>query len=105
MTDEEKRLRFHAKLTELLPNWNLYYQPPESTKLLYPCVIYELSRFHQIRADNNRYRSIPCWSATLIIKKPQDAPITHLVDGFQMCSFDRSFASDNLNHYAFTIYY
>ncbi len=105
MTDEEQRIRFHSKLAEILPGWHLYYQPPENVKLIYPCVIYERSRFHQIRADNKRYRSIPCWSTTLIIKSPQNAPITQLIDGFQMCSFDRSFTSDNLNHYAYTIYY
>lgn len=105
LVDEEQRLRFRDELASLLENGKCYYQPPESVKMEYPCFVYERARFHQLRADNKRYRSIPCWSVTLIVKSPQDAFITKVLDRFQMASFDRSFTTDNLNHYAFTIYY
>ena len=42
---------------------------------------------------------------TIIDKNPNSELIDLVRNNFSYCSFDRSFRSDNLNHFTFTIYY
>lgn len=83
---------------------NVYFQPPETKKISYPCIIYELSTISSIPADDTKYRNLKRYSVTLIDKNPESIYVDGILS-LQYCSFDRSFVSDNLNHFVFTIYY
>lgn len=82
----------------------VYYQPPESIKLVYPCIIYKLSKDWVIRASDRRYAGMRRYQVTVIDKEP-DSTIPAEVEKIPYCSFDRFFTSDNLNHFVYTIYH
>ena len=44
------RLNLHNSLIEALGTKSVYFQPPESVKLVYPCIIYEESKGRAIPA-------------------------------------------------------
>lgn len=81
-----------------------YYQPPESTKLKYPCIIYERVGYSSRRADDLDYLTHKRYTVTLIYKDP-DSELPDKVEAFPMCFHDRHFTRDNLHHDIFTIYW
>lgn len=100
----EPRLSLQSKLETALGSRNVYFQPPESIKLKYPCIIYKLTRDLVNYASDERYKDKNCYSI-LIIDKDPDSIIPDRIKKFRYCSFDRSYTSDNLNHFSYTLYY
>lgn len=98
------RLDLQTQLEEILGSRNVYYQPPESIKLSYPCIIYGLDRIDTRDANNRKYKIDKSYQLTLIDEDP-DSDLVEPILELPMCRFDRSFSSDGLNHYTFTIYY
>lgn len=88
----------------VLNTQNVYYQPPESKKLNYPCVIYQFSRYEQKRADDISYFNHKCYLATYIDKDPCSTVPDEILN-LPMCRFDRFYVSDGLNHWVFVIYF
>lgn len=101
--DQNRRIMLHKKLEEVLGSKNVYFQPPASIRLSYPCIVYNLSTANDVHANNHIYRRLYRFTMTYITKDPDD-PKRDKLDDLQYCSFDRSFASDNLNHFVYTIY-
>jgi hypothetical protein len=99
-----KRLELHEILKDLIDPYEVYYQPPSSFNLTYPCIIYELEKIKTDYADSIMYKNKKRYSVTVIDKNP-DSEIPNKVLELAYCSFDRSFKSDNLNHFVFTLYY
>lgn len=91
-------------LEEILGSRNVYYQPPESIKLNYPAIIYSRERIDNIFADDKVWKQDCSYQITVIDKDP-DSEIVNKVSQIPMCSHDRHFTSDNLNHDVFTLYY
>ena len=101
----DRRLKLHEELCTLLGSRNVYFQPPESVKMRYPAIRYSLSRNQSFKADNKQYVNVKGYEVILIDDDP-DSALPDIIQGhFMMCSFDRAYKADNLNHYAFTIYY
>lgn len=99
-----RRLELHQILVDLLGSRFVYFQPPESIKMQYPCIVYGRSREDTIYASNKKYRTKKRYTVTVIDKDP-DSIIPDNVSGLPLCSFDRHFKSDNLNHDVYTLYY
>lgn len=80
---------------------HLYFQPPESVKLEYPCILYRLRTMTNDYADNAPYRTVIGYDVTYITRSPVSEVPAELVKlpGF---GFDRYYVSDNLHHYAYT---
>ena len=89
---------------ELLGNRNVYFQPPESVKLDYPCIIYERSGIRNNSANNKLYLKHKSYTVTFISEDP-DSEIPDKLLELPYCGFDRHFTSDNLNHDVFTLYF
>ena len=83
-----------------LPEDHVYFQPPDETKLKYPCIIYRLSDIDQIYADNDNYRNNHCYELTIISKNP-DSKYVDTFARHKKCRFLRSFSEDTLNHWVF----
>ena len=83
---------------------NVYFQPPESINLSYPCMVYKRSFIKTRFADNVPYSLRNEYTITVIDKDP-DTTIPDMLALQPLCSFDRHYTADNLNHYVFTIYY
>ena len=99
------RLELHHQLTDLLGNPNVYFQPPASIKLEYPCVIYSIGSGDAKRANNCLYNYTHRYEIMFIFKRPTLSIIEEVLNKFQMSRFDRSYVTDNLNHYVFNIYF
>lgn len=99
------RLELHEELCELLRSRNVYFQPPESVKMSYDAIRYELSGKDLDRANNRIYRKINEYSGVVITRDPDTTIPDAILEHFEMCSFGRPYIADNLNHYPFTLYY
>ena len=86
------------------PKRKIYFQPPESTKITYPCLIYEFGGLSTKHADDLPYFRAPYWEMTYITRDPDDEMIMKLSE-LPQCAMGRSFVADNLYHYPYTIYY
>lgn len=97
------RVELQEALEDFLGSRNVYYQPPESIKLKYPCIIYEKSRIQQVYADNISYLKHKEYSLTLIYREADSTLSDDLLDSFELISFDRHYKADNMYHDVFTI--
>ena len=98
------RVELQEKLEELIGTRNVYFQPPESVKLKYPCIIYRLSYMGRRMANNDMYTSTKRYEVTLIDKDP-DSEIKEELIKLDYCSFNRYYTADNLNHWVFELYF
>lgn len=99
------RIELQKDLEDLLGTRNVYFQPPASVKLNYPCIIYELSNEFVAHADDKRYARKKMYDVTIIDKNPDTKIPDEMADRFEYCSLNRFFTSDNLNHYVYQLYY
>lgn len=95
----------HKELCELLGNKNVYYQPPESIKLMYPCIIYSKASPSVKRANDRIYNDTNRYNIIHIDANPDSDTPDKILHHFQMCSFDRAYVSNNLNHNTLSLYY
>ena len=100
----KNRLELQTLLEGLLGSRNVYFQPPPNVKLQYPCIIYDFDKFHTTKADNDDYLRGKKYELTLIHRNP-DNDIYEKIQNLQYCNLDRTYKSDNLYHYAFTIFF
>lgn len=98
------RLELHEVLCELLGSRNVYYQPPASVKMQYPAIVYSRSDIDNEFANNRVYMQSLRYEVIVIDKNP-DSEHVMAVSRLPMCSFDRHYESDNLNHDVFTLYF
>lgn len=99
------RIELHNELTAILGTENVYFQPPESLKLKYPCIIYAKDGTNGNFADDKIYASHNRYTITVIDKDPDSSIADKLLGHFSMCSYNRRFSSDNLNHCVLSLYY
>lgn len=98
------RLDLQVFLETLKGDRSVYFQPPASVKMQYPAIVYKLSDINNIHANNGVYLQGIAYQITYITKNPDDVMIKTL-SKLPMCSYDRHFTADNLNHYVYTLYY
>lgn len=99
-----QRVDLHRKFEIALGSKNVYFQPPESVKLKYPCIIYGLSKLSIKHADDRPYLIDRAYDGILIDCNPDNRILDALLK-FPLCEFGKPYPADNLNHYPFTIYY
>ena len=100
----ERRLKLQAILEELLGADNVYFQPPESLRIEYPCIIYRWDTGDTQFADDEPYIFMRRYQITVIDRNP-DSAIPDKIKNLPRCIMDRTYVSDNLNHYIFNIYF
>jgi hypothetical protein len=83
---------------------SVYYQPPETVKISYPCIIYTLDKSNTRFASDKPYNIHLGYTVTVIDKNP-DSNIPEEVAMLSKCIFNRHYTADNLHHFVFTIYY
>lgn len=98
------RIELHSLLEELLGNSNVYYQPPEATKMKYDAIRYSKKSIMSTHADNSKYLMRDCYELIVISRLP-DNPVIKKLLALPYCSYDRHYVADNLNHDVLTIYY
>lgn len=99
-----QRLELQELLEQTLGSDKVYFQPPANVKLQYPCIVYQRDPAKTEFADNKPYRYTKRYQVTVIDRNP-DSLIPDRVAFLPMCTFDRFYAADNLNHDVFTIFF
>ncbi len=99
-----QRLSLHQILVALLETNNVYFQPPSTVKMKYPCIVYRRNKIDEKRANNRLYLHKHGYQIMVIDENP-DSTIPDKVLSLPLCSFDRHYTADNLNHDVFNIYY
>lgn len=100
----DKRLELHSVLVKLVDPNKVYFQPPSSIKMTYPCIVYELNDIDVTYANSIKYKNKKRYMLTVIDQDP-DSEIPNKLLTLEYSSFDRHFITDNLNHYTFTLYF
>ena len=98
------RLELQSLLEELLGSRNVYYQPPESTKMQYDAIKYSRVGIRTEHANNSTYFGMNRYELIVISKKPNNPVITKLLS-LSYCSYERYYKADNLHHDVLTLYY
>lgn len=91
-------------LEEVLGSDQVYFQPPDDIEMDYPAIVYHLGFEKTSHADNRPYARKPRWIVTLISRDPDD-PVREKLANLPMCTFERAFPADRLNHQIFNLFY
>lgn len=101
----QDRLQLQAVLEAIVGSTDrVYFQPPSNVQMQYPCVVYQRDGEDAEFADNVLYRHKQRYQITLIDRDP-DSPLWAPIRQLPLCSFNRFFVADNLNHDVFTIFF
>ena len=100
----DRRIELHDILSGIPGVKKAYFQPPETVKLEYPCIIYHLQNVHMQSANDYPYKNRDGYSVMIIDRNP-DSVIRRNLEAMQLCRFDRYFTSDGLNHWSYVLYY
>lgn len=101
----ESRLKLHEEFCEILKSRNVYFKPPESIKMAYPCIRYRVTGVDHRHADDRIYKRYKEYEVIIIDRDPDSEIYIEVLDRFPMCSFVRSYVADNLNHTILKLYY
>jgi len=96
------RLDLQEILVGITPN--VYFQPPANTQLEFPCIVYSRSAIRTEFADNSPYARKKRYQVTVIDENP-DSTIPDDVGALPMCSFERFFTADKVNHDVFSLFF
>lgn len=99
------RVILNNKFKEFLGTGNVYFQPPESVKLKFPCIVYSLANIDTEKADNRTYNKANKYTVTLVHANPDNTLKEDILDKFEHISMNRIYVSDQLYHYVYTLYF
>lgn len=91
---------------QILGNDNVYFSPPSSKQMKYPCIRYNVAGSEMDHANNSVYRMSLRYEVTYITKSSTSG--SNLIEEMlkiPYCRFDRRYYADGLDHYVFTLYY
>ena len=100
-----RREELSKKLHDIIGNDNVFFQPPASDRIKYPCCIYELGRGATTRANNSIYNYVNSYQLMFIYPKHNEGIIKDVLNSLTLCSFEREYIADGLYHYVFNVYY
>lgn len=100
----DRRLELQTVLETLLGNRNVYFQPPESMIMKYPCIVYRRSRMASKFANNKLYLNKVGYLVTIIDPAPNNSVVGKILE-LPTCSYDREYVSKNLNHTVLNLYF
>jgi hypothetical protein len=98
------RLNLQTELENLLGSRNVYFQPPADVLMKYDAIRYSRKIIQNRFANNSVYNQRDCYELVVIYKDP-DSDLPRKISRLPLCSFDRHYTANNLNHDVFTIYY
>lgn len=97
-----QRLQLHQLLEELCEH--VYFQPKTNTKMEFPAILYKRDFAETLFADGIPWRREKRYMVTVIDRDP-DSLIPDKVANLPMCSYNRFYTVDDLNHDVFTLFF
>lgn len=109
---DQSRVKLQTLLETLMENPSegqpplgmVYFQPKPTIQLKYPCIIYERDQARNRFANNGPYSHTKRYQVTIIDQNPNSA-IPDKVAALPMSTFSRQFATDNLTHDIYSLYF
>lgn len=98
------RPELHALLIDILGSNQVYFQPPPTLRMEYPCIVYKRDYAVTNHADNAPYKHTKRYMVTVMDQDP-DSDIPDKVAALPMCVFDRFYTADNLNHDVYKLFF
>lgn len=99
-----RRHKLQSILETILGSRRVYYQPPTTMRMEYPCIVYELGGSNDRFADDFKYKRERTYQLTVIDRNP-DSTIPDRVDDLPYSSMDTTFVQDGLNHFVYTLHF
>jgi hypothetical protein len=99
-----QRLELQEFLVDLLGSDYVYFQPPPTVQIKYPCIIYKRDDESTDFADNKPYKNKLRYQITVIDRNP-DSDIPKKISELPSCVYDRFYTADNLNHDVYKLYF
>lgn len=96
------RLQLQSLLESITEH--VYFQPPNNITLQYPCIVYERDNAESEFANNGNYRYTKRYLVTVIDRDP-DSALPDQLAILPLCTFNRFFTADNLNHDVFNLFF
>lgn len=100
----DRRPLLQELLTSILDSPNVYFQPPPTIHMRYPCIVYERNTGDTQFADNNPYTFRVRYKITYIDRSP-DNDVVEKLAMLPMCTYDRFYIAEGLNHDVLNIYF
>jgi hypothetical protein len=98
------RLELQLVFRGLLGSDNVYFQPPPTIKMEYPCIVYRRDYEQANHADDIPYLRRKRYLVTVIDRNP-DSSIPDRVSALPMCTYDRFYTAENLNHDVYKLFF
>jgi hypothetical protein len=98
------RLELQEILEETLGSEYVYFQPPDSIQMHYPCIVYSRDMGDTKFADDKPYHHTVQYQLIVIGRDP-DSSILLEVAMLPQCLFIRHYVVNNLHHDVYNIYY
>lgn len=99
-----QRLQLQSLLETILGTVNVYFQPPATVEMQYPCIVYHRDPTDTKFADDIPYSRTKRYQVTVIDRNP-DSEIPDNVAQLRLCKHSRFYTANNLNHDVFDLYY
>lgn len=98
------RVELQTLLEATLGSRNVYFQPPESLKINYPAIVYNIDDRPTYFADDNPYIVRKRYKVIVIDKNP-DSIIPDKVGSLKACKFTTTYVKDNLHHNVYNLFF
>jgi hypothetical protein len=100
----DRRLQLQALLSSIPGVTKVYFQPPPSISMTYPCIVYKRDSASNQHANNLSYRNVKRYQVTIMDYDP-DSSIPDAVAQLPTANFSQHFTADKLNHDIYTLYF
>lgn len=96
------RIELQRYLERVLGSKNVYFEPPETLKMRYPCIVYNLSRMNPTNADNLSYRVSQEYDIQYITREPEvDIPMRLAYT--KRFRAGQHFVADGMHHFNYSV--
>jgi hypothetical protein len=99
-----QRLELQTLLRDILGSDNVYFQPPPTLLMEYPCIVYSRDWEMINYADDYPYKHRKRYQVTVIDRDP-DGGIGDRIAALPLCVYDRFYTVDNLNHDVYKLFF
>lgn len=97
-----QRLKLSNMLHGVLGSNNVYFKPPPSLKMSFPCIVYDMVRINTDYADNRPYHLYHAYHVTYVDTNP-DSDVPDKLALLPNSVFERSYKADNKYYYTYRI--
>lgn len=91
------RLTLSRALHDILGTDNVYYNPPESQKMNFPCIVYSRTYINDIKADNIKYLDYTTYKIIVVSTKPDHPAIKEILK-LPMTKFSTQYIKNGYYH-------